>query len=56
MIPRPTDAKVIPLPTARAKRDPFQHLTATLVIEQHRAGKLPEPVLVAQLACAGLQP
>ena len=52
-----TGRKVIPLPTAAKERpDPFAKLTAALVLEQHRAGKLPEPVLVALLAGVGLQP
>jgi hypothetical protein len=34
----------------------FDHLTASLVLAQQRAGTLPEGVIVALLACAGLQP
>lgn len=35
---------------------PFDNLTATLVLAQYRAGTLPEGVIVALLACAGMQP
>jgi hypothetical protein len=34
---------------------PFDNLTARLVLAQHRAGTLPEPVLVALLAGVGLR-
>jgi hypothetical protein len=43
------------LPT-RIEPDPFKQLTANLVIARYRAGALPECVLVALLASAGLQP
>jgi hypothetical protein len=49
------NAEVIALPF-RIKPDPFEQLTANLVIAQYRAGTLPEGVLVALLASAGLQP
>jgi len=50
-------AKVIRLPVPKAERpDPFAKLTAARVIEQHRAGKLPESILLALLAGVGLQP
>ena len=49
------NAEVIPLPL-KGKPDPFKQLTANLVIAQYRAGILPEGVLVALLASAGLQP
>jgi hypothetical protein len=35
---------------------PFDQLTAQVVLDQHRRGVLPEAVLVALLAGAGLQP
>jgi hypothetical protein len=35
---------------------PFQQLTARMVLAQYRAGTLPEAVIVALLASAGLQP
>jgi hypothetical protein len=35
---------------------PFDNLTARLVLAQHRAGTLPEPVLLALLAGVGLRP
>jgi len=35
---------------------PFDQLTAALVLAQYRAGTLPEGVIVALLASAGLQP
>ena len=43
---------VIPL---RPRPSPFDQLTATLVVAQFRQGTLPEAVLVALLAGAGLQ-
>ena len=49
------NAEVIPLPL-RIEPDPFNQLTANLVIAQYRAGTLPEDVIVALLASAGLQP
>jgi hypothetical protein len=49
------NAEVIALPF-KVKPDPFKQLTANLVIAQYRAGILPEGVLVALLANAGLQP
>jgi hypothetical protein len=49
------NAEVIALPF-RIKPDPFKQLTANLVIAQYRAGILPEAVIVALLASAGLQP
>jgi hypothetical protein len=51
---RPSD-NVIPLPRAGSVA-PFDRLTATLVLEQYRAGTLPEGVIVALLASAGLYP
>ena len=52
-----SSAKVIALPVRRKPpARPFDQLTAALVIAQHRAGTLPEGVLVALLASAGLQP
>jgi hypothetical protein len=47
-------AKVIQLPTAKAKPDPFQQLTVELVLAQFRAGTLPEAMLLYLLAGAGL--
>lgn len=49
------NAEVIALPF-KVKLDPFKQLTANLVIVQYRAGTLPEGVLIALLASAGLQP
>jgi hypothetical protein len=46
-------AKVILLPTAKAKPGPFQQLTVELVLAQYRAGTLPEAVIVALLAGVG---
>jgi hypothetical protein len=52
---RRRNAEVIPLP-AKVRPDPFKQLTAKLVIAQYREGTLPEAVLLALMACAGLQP
>jgi hypothetical protein len=49
-------AKVIPLFPKLNTPSPFDALTARLVIDQYRRGVLPEAVLVALLAGAGLQP
>jgi hypothetical protein len=46
---------VIPLRPGLSQSTPFDRLTATLVVAQYRAGTLPEAVLVALLAGAGLQ-
>jgi hypothetical protein len=35
---------------------PFQQVTARMVIAQHRAGVLPEGVIIALLVGAGLHP
>jgi hypothetical protein len=35
---------------------PFQRLTAQMILAQHRAGTLPEGILVALLAGVGLHP
>jgi hypothetical protein len=43
-------AKVILLPKAKARPDPFQQLTVELVLAQFRAGTLPESVLLYLLA------
>jgi hypothetical protein len=48
-------AKVIRLPVKLKATAPFDRLTAWMVIAQHRAGTLPEGVLVALLAGAGLR-
>jgi hypothetical protein len=60
----PARGNVIPLrretgrlnPVIQPTPSPFDHLTATLVLAQHRAGTLPEAVLIALLAGAGLRP
>jgi hypothetical protein len=50
-------AKVIRLPTKlNPAAAPFDGLTVGLVLAQLRAGTLPESVLLALLACAGLRP
>lgn len=51
-----SSAKVIRLPTAHNTRSPFDELTASLVLAQYRAGTLPEGVIVAMMASAGLRP
>lgn len=45
-----------PVPAPAEPRDPFQQLTAQLVLAQFRAGTLPEPVMLFLLAGAGLRP
>ena len=52
-INRRSAGNVTPL---RPRPAPFDQLTATLVVAQFRQGTLPEAVLLALLACAGLQP
>jgi hypothetical protein len=47
-------SNVIPFPNAAG--DPFSALTARMVVERFRRGDLPEAVLLAFMACAGLQP
>jgi hypothetical protein len=47
---------VIPLPPRAASAAPFDELTTAIVLDQYRRGVLPEGVIVALLACAGLQP
>jgi hypothetical protein len=39
---------------AEAMASPFDHLTARLVLDHHRAGTLPEGVVAALLAGVGL--
>jgi hypothetical protein len=52
---RPAPASnVIAFPGSTA--DPFGNLTAALVIAHHRSGTLPEGVVVALLAGAGMAP
>lgn len=54
-----SSAKVVQLrPSDKANPpDPFDHLTANLVLAQFRAGTLPEGVFVALLAAStGLRP
>jgi hypothetical protein len=51
--PAGDDGKVIQFPRLDTV-SPFDRLTATLVVAQHRAGVLPEPVLIALLAAVGL--
>jgi hypothetical protein len=46
---------VISLRPGLSQTTPFDRLTATLVVAQFRQGILPEAVLVALLAGAGLQ-
>jgi hypothetical protein len=47
-------SNVIPFPNVTG--DSFGNLTARLVIERFRAGTLPEAVVVALMASAGLRP
>ena len=51
-----SSANVVDFPSKLNAASPFQQLTARMVIAQHRAGVLPEAVIVALLANAGLQP
>jgi len=43
-------AEVIAFPRLPHALSPFDRLTATLIVAQHRAGTLPEAILVALLA------
>lgn len=59
----PRNSNVIPLRpmadsgiSASGRASPFDRLTASLVVAQYRQGVLPEGVLVALLAGAGLRP
>ena len=54
--PRVLDAvsNVIPFPDATG--DPYSVLTARIVVERFRRGELPEAVLLALMASAGLRP
>ena len=47
-------SNVIPFPNAAG--DPFSALTARMVVERFRRGELPEAVLLALMASAGLRP
>jgi hypothetical protein len=47
-------SNIIPFPNAA--RDPYSALTARIVVERFRRGELPEAVLLALMASAGLQP
>jgi hypothetical protein len=47
-------SNVIPFPNAAA--DPFSALTAQMVVERFRRGELPEAILLALMASAGLRP
>lgn len=49
-------AKVIPLHPGRQASPTLDGLTARLVLAQYRAGTLPEAVIVAMMASAGLRP
>ena len=49
-------AKVIPLLPKLNTASAFDRLTVQLILAQHRNGTLPEGVLVALLAGAGLHP
>jgi hypothetical protein len=51
-----SSAKVVPLFPKLKTGSPFNSLTATLVIDQYRRGVLPEAVILALLAGAGIQP
>jgi hypothetical protein len=51
-----SSANVILLPRNANTGHSFDRLTARLVIDQYRAGTLPEGVIVALLANAGLHP
>jgi hypothetical protein len=53
---RSSSANVVDFPSKFNATSPFQQLTARLVIAQHRAGCLPEAVIVALLVGAGLRP
>jgi hypothetical protein len=48
-------ANVVDFPSKLNAVSPFQQLTARMVIAQYRTGSLPEAVIVALLAGAGLQ-
>jgi hypothetical protein len=47
-------SSVIPFPNATG--DPYSVLTARMVVERFRRGELPEAILLALMASAGLQP
>ena len=47
-------SNVIPFPNAAG--DPYSALTARMVVERFRRGELPEAVLLALMASAGLRP
>jgi hypothetical protein len=52
----PQRRNVVEFPRSSKRADPFGHLTARLIIAQHRAGTLQEGVLLYLLAGAGLRP
>jgi hypothetical protein len=54
--PRRAGAEVIPLFGDARTASPFDQLTARLILDQHRRGVLPEPVLLYLLAGVGLRP
>jgi len=48
---------VVPLRTVcRLRPTPYDELTAALILRQHREGTLPEGIVVALLASAGVRP
>jgi hypothetical protein len=47
-------SNVLPFPSAAG--DPYSVLTARIVVERFRRGELPEAVLLALMASAGLRP
>ena len=51
-----SSANVVDFPTNFNAASLFRQLTARIVLAQYRAGTLPEGVLVALLASAGLRP
>ena len=55
-IPSSSSAKVIQFRPTLNRAAPLDALTAQTVIAQHRAGTLPEGVIVALLAGVGLHP
>lgn len=48
-------ANVVTFPSKGNHSADFDRLTAELILAQHRAGKLPEAVLIGLLAAVGVQ-
>ena len=53
--PEPRNPRVLDA-ASNVVGDPYSVLTARLVVERFRRGELPEAVLLALMACAGLRP